>query len=129
MLSVCFYYNENLNWAAQNPWLAAHGLDIAALNKQELMDVISYGWKVKGISTHCVCGETNSADHSLMCKLADNTSVGHSLWERSVAMFTQNPHFSQSMKMIDRNGNTVHNAGWIFLQENCGITVRKRSLT
>jgi len=37
-----------------------------ALNKQELADAICmrYGWKVKGIPTHCVYGETNSVDHS-----------------------------------------------------------------
>jgi len=47
------------------------------LNKQEFMDTIcvKYGWKVKGISTHCACGETNSVDHSLKCKLCGYTSM------------------------------------------------------
>jgi len=42
-----------------------------ALNKQEFTDAVCmrYGWKVKGIPTHCACGETNSVDHSLICKL------------------------------------------------------------
>ena len=34
-----------------------------------------YGWKVKGTHTHCACGETNSVDHSLMCKLGYYTSM------------------------------------------------------
>ena len=36
-----------------------------------------YGWKVKGIPTHCACGETNSVDHSLICKLGGYTSMRH----------------------------------------------------
>jgi len=32
---------------------------------------------VKGIPTHCVCGETNSVDHSLICKLGGYTSMRH----------------------------------------------------
>jgi len=36
-----------------------------------------YGWKVKGIPTHCACGETNSVDHSLICKLGGCTSMRH----------------------------------------------------
>jgi len=48
-------------------WLSA--LPIKAVgyapNKQEFTDAICvrYGWKVKGIPTHCACGETNSLDH------------------------------------------------------------------
>ena len=42
--------------------------DWYAPNKQELMYSIcmKYGWKVKGIPTHCACGETNSVYHSLI---------------------------------------------------------------
>jgi len=49
------------------------------LNKQEFTDAVcmSYGWQVKGIPTHCACGETNSVDHSLSCKLGDYTAMGH----------------------------------------------------
>ena len=36
-----------------------------------------YGWKVKGIPTHCACGETNSVDHNLICKLGGYTSMRH----------------------------------------------------
>jgi len=36
-----------------------------------------YGWKVKGIPTHCACGETNSVDHRLICKLGGYTSMRH----------------------------------------------------
>ena len=50
-----------------------------ALNKQEFTDAICmrYGWKVKGIPTHCACGETNSVDHSLICQLGGYTSMRH----------------------------------------------------
>jgi len=36
--------------------------------KQEYVDAVCmrYGWKVKGIPTHCACWETNSVDHSLI---------------------------------------------------------------
>jgi len=77
-----------------------------ALNKQEFTDAvcIRYGWKVKGIPTHCACGETNSVDHSLTCKLGGYTSMRYnsvrdSNNKRSVQMFIPNPHFCQSMKM------------------------------
>ena len=50
-----------------------------ALNKQEFTWSICmrYGWKVKGIPTHCACGEINSMDHSLICKLGGYTSMRH----------------------------------------------------
>ena len=50
-----------------------------ALSKQEFTDAICmrYGWKVKGIPTHCACGETNSVVHCLTCKLGGYTSMRH----------------------------------------------------
>jgi len=50
-----------------------------ALNKQEFMDAICmrYGWKVKGIPTHCACGETNSVDQNLICKLGGYALMRH----------------------------------------------------
>jgi len=60
-------------------WLSALPLKAVgyALSKQEFMDAICirYGWKVKGISTDCACGETNSVDHSLICKPGSCTSM------------------------------------------------------
>jgi len=62
-------------------WLSA--LPIKAigyvLNIQEFNDdtCMRYESKVKGIPTHCTCGETNSVDHSLICKLGGYTSVRH----------------------------------------------------
>jgi len=48
-----------------------------ALNKQEFMDAIciTYGWVVKGISTHCAGGETNFVDRSLLWKVGSYTSM------------------------------------------------------
>ena len=62
-------------------WLSALPIKAIgfALNKQEFTDAICmrYGWKVKGIPTHCACGERNSVDHSLICKLCGYTSMRH----------------------------------------------------
>ena len=64
-------------------WLSALPIKAIgyALNKQEFTDAIwicmRYGWKVKGIPTHCACGETNSVDHSLIRKLGGYTSMRH----------------------------------------------------
>ena len=64
-------------------WLSAlpiKAIGYALMNKQEFTDAICmrYGWKVKGIPTHhCACGETNSVDHSLICKLGGYTSLRH----------------------------------------------------
>ena len=57
------------------------------LNKQEFTDAICmrYGWKVKGMPTHCACGETNSLDHSLICKLGSYTSMRHNSVRESEA--------------------------------------------
>jgi len=43
------------------------------------MDAICkrYECKLKGIPIHCAWGETNSVDHSLICKLGGYTSMRH----------------------------------------------------
>jgi len=48
-----------------------------------------YGWKMKGIPTHCACGETNSVDHSLICKLGGYTSMRHNSVRDSEARTTR----------------------------------------
>jgi len=62
-------------------WLSALPIKAVgyALNKQEFTDAICmrYGWKVKYIPTHCACGETNSVDHSLICKRGGYTLIRH----------------------------------------------------
>jgi len=62
-------------------WLSALSIKMIgyALNKTEFTDAICmrHGWKVKGIPTHCACEETNSVDHSLICKLGGYTSMRH----------------------------------------------------
>ena len=62
-------------------WLSALPIKAIgyALNKQEYTDAICmrYGWKVKGIPTHCACGETNLVDHSLIYQLGGYTLVRH----------------------------------------------------
>ena len=101
-----------------------------ALNKQEFTDAICmrYGWKVKGIPTHCACGEINSVDHSLICKLGGYTLMRHNSVRDSEAQI--NPHFHQSVKMIIKEKSTLLTMqGWISLREDCGIAVRKLSLT
>jgi len=62
-------------------WLSALPIKTIgyALNKQEFTGAVCmrYGWKMKGIPTHCACGETNSVDHSLICKVGGYTSMRH----------------------------------------------------
>ena len=54
-------------------WLSALPIKAIgyALNKQEFTDAVCmrYGWKVKGILTHCACGETNSGSQPHRCKM------------------------------------------------------------
>ena len=40
------------------------------LNKEEFLDSIRlrYGWEIPNTPSYCVCGESNSLDHSLSCK-------------------------------------------------------------
>jgi len=49
------------------------------LNTQEFRNAICmrYGWKINVTLTHRACGETNSVDHSLVCKLGRYTSMRH----------------------------------------------------
>jgi len=51
-------------------WLLALPIKVTkyALHKQEFTDAVCmrYGWKMKGIPTHCACGETNCAPQSHM---------------------------------------------------------------
>ena len=61
-------------------WLSASPITAIgyALNREFTDAVcISYGWKVKGIPTHCACGKTNYMDYSLICKLGGYTSMKH----------------------------------------------------
>jgi len=96
-----------------------------------------YGWKVKGIPIHCAYGETNFVDHSVICKLGVCTLMRHNSvrvsrhrWGRYVEMFRQNLHFCQSTKTIFEEKSTLLTMqAWIFMQEDCGIAVRKHSLT
>jgi len=70
-------------------WLSALPIKAIgyALNKQEFTDAVCmrYGWKVKGIPTHCAYGKTNSVDHSLICKLGGYTSMRHNSVRNSEA--------------------------------------------
>jgi len=62
-------------------WLSALPIKVIGwtLNKQKFMDAICkrYECKLKGIPIHCAWGETNSVDHSLICKLGGYTSMRH----------------------------------------------------
>ena len=100
-------------------WLSA--LPIKAigyvLNKQEFTDAICmrYGWKVQGIPTHCACGETNSVDHSLICKLGGYTSVRHNSVKDSDAQICRDVQTELTLLPITENDyqrkvNTADNA-------------------
>ena len=51
---------------------------------------------MKGIPTYCACGETNSVDHSLICKLGGCTSMRHNSVRDSEA---------QIMREVCRDGS------------------------
>jgi len=123
-------------------WLSALPIKAIgyALNKQEYTDAICmrYGWKVKGIPTHCACGETNSVDHSLICKLGGYISMRHNSVRDSEAQIMREvcrdvqiePTLLPSLKMAIKEKPTLLTIqGWISLREDCGIAVRKLSLT
>ena len=50
-----------------------------ALNKQEFQDAISlrYGYSISGIAKKCICGQTNTIDHCLICKKGGFVSLRH----------------------------------------------------
>ena len=123
-------------------WLSALPIEAIgyALNKQEFTDAICmrYGWKVKGTPTHCACGETNSVDHSLICKLGGYTSMRHNSVRDSEAQkmreVCRDVETEPTLLPINENdikekSTMLTMQGWISLQEDCGITVRKLSLT
>ena len=123
-------------------WLSALPIKAIgyALNKQEYTDAICmrYGWKVKGIPTHCACGETNSVDHSLICKLGGYISMRHNSVRDSEAQIMREvcrdvqiePTLLPSLKMAIKEKPTLLTIqGWISLREDCGIAVRKLPLT
>ena len=62
-------------------WLTA--LPLASmgyvLNKQEFRDSIKlrYGWKIADIPSHCICGEKNDIDHTLICKHGGHVIFRH----------------------------------------------------
>ena len=62
-------------------WLTALPLQSMGytLNKQEFRDAIClrYGWKIPNTPFHCGCGEKNSVDHTLNCKLGGYVTMRH----------------------------------------------------
>ncbi len=49
------------------------------LNKQEFHDAVllRYNFKIKGVASVCVCGQQNSVNHALICKLGGYVSLRH----------------------------------------------------
>jgi len=123
-----------------NFWMSVLPIKVIgyALNKQEFTDAVcrDMDGRWKRIPTHCACGEANSVDHSLICKLGGYTSMRYNSVRgdeaqimRSVEMFRPSPHFCQSMKMILKEKSTLLTMQvWVSLREDCGIAVRKLSL-
>ena len=123
-------------------WLSALPIKATgcALNKQEFTDAICmrYGWNVKGIPTDCACGETNSVDHSLICKLGGYTSMRHNSVRDSEAQImkevcrdvqTEPTLLQINEKDHEKKSTLLTMQGWISLLEDCGRAVRELSLT
>ena len=49
------------------------------LNKQEFQDSVAlrYGYTIRNIAKKCICGESNTIDHCLMCKRGGFVSMRH----------------------------------------------------
>ena len=49
------------------------------LTKQEVWDALhlSYGWTLLNTPSHCVCGQTFTTDHAMMCRYGGLTFVRH----------------------------------------------------
>ena len=49
------------------------------MNKQEFHDAIllRYNFKVKGVAAACACGEQNTVNHALICKLGGYVALRH----------------------------------------------------
>ena len=62
-------------------WLTALPLQSMGytLNKQEFRDAIClrYGWTIPNTPFHCGCGQKNSVDHTLNCKLGGYVTMRH----------------------------------------------------
>ena len=62
-------------------WLTALPLQSLGytLNKQEFRDSIClrYGWRIPNTPSYCGCGEKNSVDHTLNCKLGGYVTMRH----------------------------------------------------
>ena len=95
--------------------------------------------KVKGIPTYCACGETNSVDHSLICKLGGYNSMRHNLVRDSEAQIMRevcrDVQIEPTLLPINENDyermKSQHcgQCKVISISEDCGIAVRKLSLT
>ena len=67
-------------------WLTAlplheHGFH---LNKQEFRDALClrYGWQLANIPSHCMCGNSFSVDHAMICQHGGLTFIRHNeLWD------------------------------------------------
>jgi len=77
-----------------------------------------YGCKVKSMATHFACGEINSVDHSLICKLGVYTSMRHNSVRDSEAQMRKVCRDVQTEHMLlpinenkfERKVNTADNA-------------------
>ena len=62
-------------------WLTALPLQSMGytLNKQEFRDAVClrYGWAIPNTPFHCGCGQKNSVDHTLNCKLGGYVMMRH----------------------------------------------------
>lgn len=70
-----------LNEKGSSSWLTVlplkeHGFD---LNKSEFRDALClrYGWQLKNLPQHCVCGANFSTDHAMICSHGGMTIVRH----------------------------------------------------
>ena len=75
------------------------------LNKQEFQDALClrYGWQLKNLPSHCVCGSVFSTDHAMTCSHGGLTITRHNdicditaNWLSEVCRNVENPPYLQN---------------------------------
>ena len=97
------------SWLTSLP-LAEYGF---ILNKQEFSDAIllRYNFKLKNVAPVCVCGEQNTLNHALICKIGGYVSMRHNHLRDTTAELLRSHQICKDVEtephLIPLNGETL----------------------
>ncbi len=97
------------SWLTSLP-LAEYGF---ILNKQEFNDAIllRYNFKLKNVAPVCVCGEQNTVNHALICKIGGYVSMRHNHLRDTTAELLRSHQICKDVEtephLIPLNGETL----------------------